>query len=128
MKLFRNITPEYVDERGGITMILDENVPIQSVLWITCKKGSVRANHYHKKDTHYSYMVSGSMEYFEKPVGTADNVKPEMVIVKTGDIVFTPSMHMHAMKFLEDSVFIAFATESRHQADYESDTVRVKLI
>ena len=66
------------------------------------------------------------MEYFEEPVGRPE--KRASVVVEAGDMFYTPPMAVHAMRFTEDSVFIAFATESRAQADYEADTVRVKLI
>lgn len=128
MKIFRSIQPEFTDERGGITKILDDGkTTIKSVLLITCKKGAIRANHYHKQDSHYCYMLSGSMEYTEKPVD-ADDSQKETIIVKMGDMVYSPPMTMHAMRFLEDSVFFVMAIQSRSQADYESDTVRVKLI
>ena len=129
--VFRNIKPEFIDERGGITRVLDDGkTVIRSVLLITCKKGSIRANHYHKKDSHYSYLLSGRMEYTEQPVDA--NGKPqgkkETVIIEAGDMVYSPPMVIHAMNFLEDSSFLALATESRHQSAYEEDTVRVKLI
>lgn len=125
MKLFRQIKPKFIDERGAITRILDSDTPIQSILTITSKKGSVRSNHYHKKDTHYCYLVSGKMEWFEKSV---EGGEIESVILEPGDMVFTPAMTIHAVRFLEDSVFLTFATEARNQADYEADTVRVALI
>ena len=129
--VFRNIKPEFIDERGGITRVLDDGrTTIRSVLLITCKKGSIRANHYHKRDSHYSYLLSGRMEYTEQPVDA--NGKPqgkkETVIIEAGDMVYSPPMVIHAMNFLEDSSFLALATESRHQSAYEEDTVRVKLI
>lgn len=125
MQLFRQIKPEFIDDRGGIRRILDTEVLIKSILSITSKKGSIRSNHYHKKDTHYCYLVSGRMEWFEKPV---DGGELESVVLEAGDMVFTPAMKIHAVRFLEDSTFLTFATESRNQADYEADTVRVMLI
>ncbi|MDP3770295.1 MAG: cupin domain-containing protein [Candidatus Sungbacteria bacterium] len=125
MKLFRQIKPEFIDVRGGITRLLDSDTPIVSILTITSNKGSVRSNHYHKKDTHYCYLVSGKMEWFEKPV---EGGQMESAILEPGDMVFTPAMTIHAVRFLEDSVFLTFATEARNQADYEADTVRVTLI
>lgn len=128
IKLLQNISPDFVDERGEIFKLLDDGkTSIKSVLLITCKKGAIRANHYHKKDSHYSYMLSGSMEYFEMTVN-GKNQKLESITVKKGDLVFTPPNTMHAMKFLEDSEFLALSTKSRKQADYEEDTVRVKLV
>ena len=125
MKLFRQIKPEFIDDRGGIARILDTEVPIRNVLWITSKKDSIRSNHYHKKDAHYCYLVSGKMEWHEKPV---DGGEIESATLEAGDMIFTPVMTVHAVRFLEDSVLLTFATESRNQADYEADTVRVALL
>lgn len=125
MKLFRKLPPEFVDDRGGITRILESMSPIVSILSITSIKGSTRSNHYHKKDTHYCYLLSGKMEWLEKPV---EGGEMESAVLEPGDMVFTPAMTIHAVRFLEDSLFLTFATESRNQADYESDTVRVTLI
>src|SRR3989344_6396958 len=123
IKVLRNIAPDFTDERGDIIKLLDDGKSnIKSVLLITCKKGAIRANHYHKKDTHFAYMLSGKMEYTEQPVGQPD--KKISVVVSAGEMVFTPPMALHAMNFLEDSVFLALASESRGQADYEADTVR----
>ena len=125
MQLFRHIQPEFVDDRGGITRILDSAAPIRSILSITSKKGSIRSNHYHKIDTHYCYLVSGKMEWFEKSVAGGEI---ESAVLEPGDIIFTPAMSIHAVKFLEDSIFLTFATQARNQVDYEADTVRVILI
>ncbi|MBI2140916.1 hypothetical protein HYU16_00680 [Candidatus Woesearchaeota archaeon] len=130
MEVFR-IRPEFADERGEISKILDDGkTVIRSVLLITCRKGSVRANHYHKKDWHYAYLLSGKMEYTEQPVDSNGNLKgkKESVVIEAGDMVLSHPMTVHAMRFVEDSVFLALATESRSQRAYEEDTVRVRLI
>ncbi|MEK7502006.1 MAG: cupin domain-containing protein [Patescibacteria group bacterium] len=127
MKIIKKIKPFFIDERGEMSYLLDNANNITSVLYITCKKGAVRANHYHKKDTHYSYMVNGSMEYTYQDV-KAKNAKKHKIIVKKGEIVESPPMTIHAMRFLEDSSFIALTTESRDRKKYEKDTVRVKLV
>jgi len=128
MELFKQIKPEYTDARGDILKILDDGKTIiKSTLLITSNKGAIRANHYHKKDTHYCYMITGKMEYYEKPVG-ADESQLQKVIVEAGDMVFTPAMHEHAMRFTEDSVFLTLSTEYRPSKAYEEDLVRVKLI
>jgi oxalate decarboxylase/phosphoglucose isomerase-like protein (cupin superfamily) len=127
MELIIKVKPEFVDNRGGITKILDDGkTTIKSVLLITSKAGSVRSNHYHKKDAHWIYMITGSMEYYEKPV--KGRSKTKKVIVHAGDIMYTPPMAIHAVKFLEDSVFIALSSKSRNQKAYEADTVRVTLL
>ena len=124
MNVFRHKEPEYVDARGAIAKILDD-VDIKSVLLISSVAGSIRANHYHKKDSHYTYVLSGRIEWTEKPV---EGEEPRTVVLERGDMVFTSPMTIHAARFLEDTKFLAFATEARSQDDYEADTVRVALI
>lgn len=126
MKYVRKIKPFFKDERGELSHLLNSKKIFTSALLITCKKGAIRANHYHKKDTHYSFMVKGKMEYTYKPLSSKNRAR--RVTVNTDEIVETPPMTLHAMKFLEDSVFIAFTTEERDQKKYEKDTVRVKLV
>lgn len=124
MKITRAIKPEFVDERGGITRIFDGSHSITSVLVITCKAGASRSNHYHKKDMHYCYVLSGKAEWYEKPV---EGGKIESAILEAGDMVCTPPMTIHAVKFLEETVLLTLATEHRTRDDYEADTVRVTL-
>ena len=125
MKIIRKIKPEIKEKRGNITKLLDDGkTNIKSILLITSKAGSVRSNHYHKKDAHWIYMFSGRMEYYEKPV---KGCKIKKTILGPGDMVYTPPMMIHTTKFLKDSVFFAFSIRSRNQKNYEQDTVRIKL-
>lgn len=114
----------YADARGAIQPLVHGG--FESAQMITCAKGSVRANHYHKRDWHYCYMVYGSMRYYTRPADS--NEKPSWTLVTAGQVVYTPPMEEHAMEFLEDSAFINFAGRPRDQADYEDDLVRVELI
>ena len=127
MKIIRKIKPEFLDKRGGITRLYDQKTNIKSALLITSKKGTVRSNHYHKKDTHYVYMISGKMRYTVKDM-SKKRARKQSVILKTGDMVFTPPMMAHAMEFLEDSVFLALTTRKRDQKSYENDVVRLELV
>lgn len=120
-----HLKPIDQDKRGSIIKVMEGK--ITSVLVIPSKKGAVRANHYHKQDTHYVYMVSGKMRYTIKDLSKKRSTK-QSVILKTGDLVYTPAMTAHAMKFLEDSVFLALTTQKRDQKHYENDTVRLKLV
>jgi len=124
MKIQKNIKPEFIDNRGGITKLLDDGkTNIKSILLITSKAGTVRSNHYHKKDAHYIYMISGAMEYFEKPV--KGKTKTKKAVINVGDMVYTPPMAIHTSKFIKDSVFMTFSIKSRNQKAYEKDTVHV---
>lgn len=120
--------PEFIDERGYITRLIDQDeYPIRAVLYINSKAGTVRANHYHKTDSHYVYCLSGKFRYSEKDM-TNPSSKLESVILEPGDVVLSRPMVAHAMEFLEDSVFLAFTTEPREQEKYEADLVRLKLV
>jgi len=125
MKVIRNIKPEVIEDRGNITRILDTDEPMHSILFITSKAGSVRSNHYHKKDMHYCYIMKGKAEWYEKPV---EGGEMEKEILNAGDMVMTPPNIIHAVKFLEDTEFLTFSTQPRNQAHYEEDTIRIKLI
>lgn len=114
----------FVDERGFIQILAD--APFASVLLITSKANTIRANHYHKTDYHYCWLQSGSMLYYQRPVGSTD--APRALEIKAGQVFYTPPMYEHAMRFLADSVFLCFARNSRQTEAYEADTVRVGLI
>ena len=114
----------FVDARGAIQPLVDEMM--KSAVMIESKKGSLRANHYHKTDWHYCYVVSGCIEYYHRPTGS--DHEPECLIVKTGEMVFMPPMVDHAMKFPEDTVFLTLSSNPRNQEAYESDVVRVEMI
>jgi|TARA_B100001750_G_C15509692_1_gene602774 quercetin dioxygenase-like cupin family protein len=116
------VKSSFKDKRGVITNVLEEK--INSVVLITCKKGAIRANHYHKKDSHWSYIISGSMEYYEEN----RSGKIDKIIVKKGEMVYSAPKVPHAMKFLEPSVFIALTTKKRKSGKYDKDTVPYKLI
>lgn len=121
----KKVKPIHEDARGSIVKVLEGKVI--SVLLIPSKKGAVRANHYHKRDSHYVYMVSGKMRYTVKDLNKKGSRK-KSVILEAGDLIYTPPMIAHAMEFLEDSVFLALTTESRKQKAYENDVVRIKLV
>ena len=74
--------PEFVDERGFITRLMDQDkYPIRAVLYITGKKGTERGNHYHKKDAHFVYCLSGKFRYAEKNMDKK-GAKKESVILR----------------------------------------------
>lgn len=122
-----HIKPEFVDERGYISRIVNQDkYPLRAVLYITSKAGTKRGNHYHKTDAHFVYCLSGKFRYSEKDM-KKKNSKLESVILKPGDLVLSAPMVAHSMEFLEDTVFLAITTEKREQTNYEEDTIRVEL-
>lgn len=114
----------FVDERGAIQPLVD--VKMQSCVLISSKQGTVRANHYHKTDWHYCYVVSGSIDYYERPHGTDDTLVK--ATLTPGDMFFTGPMVDHVMVFPEDTVFLTFGRNSRSQEVYEADVERIDPI
>lgn len=108
---------KFEDDRGIITNVLQEKCA--NVAVITSKAGTVRSNHYHKKDSHWIYVLSGSVQYSER------NLEAPYAITHTvfsaGERFFTPVMKVHRVTFLEDSVIISMSkepqTENRHKKD-----------
>lgn len=111
----------FVDNRGSIQNLL--NTSINGAAIITSKAGSIRSNHWHREDFHYLYVVSGSMEYYERDVGNLDNLQPP-IIVNAGQMVFTPPNKVHKTIFLEDTVLISFSKRNRDHKSHEEDLVR----
>ena len=118
------LPPSFEDARGGIQPLVDATM--QSAVLITSKKGTVRANHYHKTDWHYCYVLEGRIEYHHRPHGGI--AAPEVVVVEAGQLFFTPPMVDHAMVFLEDTVFLTLGRNSRAQEVYEADVERITVV
>ncbi|MCZ6772899.1 MAG: cupin domain-containing protein [Proteobacteria bacterium] len=114
----------FTDERGVIQPLVD--LTIQSAAVITSNKGAIRANHHHKTDWHYCYVISGSIEYFHRPTGSTK--PPEKIVIKAGEMFFTPPMVDHAMRFPVETVFLTMSRNPRDKESYESDVVRISLI
>ena len=118
------IKPAFTDDRGSIFDVVEDNVGHTGIIEI--RRGAIRGKHYHKRSTQYTFLVSGKMEFFEKDL-IHKNSKIESVVLEPFDLVITPPMKAHAMKGLEDSVFLDMTTESRSGKGYEEDTVRLEM-
>jgi len=114
----------FVDRRGEIQPLVD--TMMKSAVMIESKAGSLRANHYHKTDWHYCYVVSGRIEYLHRPTGS--DQEPEIISVEEGEMVFTPPMIDHGMIFPVDTVFLTLSRNPRDQESYEKDVVRIEMV
>jgi hypothetical protein len=72
------------------------------------------------------YLLSGAFDYYYRPTGS-DN-EPKCLRVNAGEVVYTPPMIDHAVRFVEDTTFVNFAGRERDQGSYEDDLVRIELI
>jgi len=114
----------FEDKRGKILNIA--NILFRSCALIKSKKNSIRANHYHKKDWHYCYVLKGKIAYYHRKHGT--KTKPKKIIINKGELFFTPPMIDHAMKFLSYTEFLTLGRGSRSKINYEEDTKKIDLI
>ena len=119
-----NLEKPFVDLRGSIQPLVDSIM--KSAVMIHSKAGSLRANHYHKTDWHYCYVISGKIKYYYKELNSDKG--PELLIVEKGNMVFTPPLVEHCMKFPEDTLFLTLSRNPRDQETYELDVIRTNLI
>jgi dTDP-4-dehydrorhamnose 3,5-epimerase-like enzyme len=113
----------HADERGAIQPLCDLNMKSASLIFT--KKNSWRANHYHKSDWHYIYVLSGTFEYYYRKTNSEEKIKK--LIVKKGELLFTPPLMDHAMLYTEDTSILVVSKNPRDQKTYEEDTVRIKF-
>ncbi len=84
--------------------------------------GSRRSSHYHKRDWHYLYVLTGAMEYTERRYGSGTIVK---FTVAPGEMVYTGPMVEHWSFFPTDTRMLSISKLSRKHDVHESDLVRV---
>jgi|TARA_B110000305_G_C19343720_1_gene590530 quercetin dioxygenase-like cupin family protein len=111
------------DERGYLLKILDKG--FSSCIEIFSKKGTIRANHYHKKDEHFCYVLKGEILFFyrNRKKGSKLNHK----IMKKGDLFFTTYDQDHLAYFLKTTHFLSYSSRKRTKIDYENDLVRLNM-
>lgn len=114
----------FLDARGAIIPLIEADM--KSALLIHSKPGSVRANHYHKADWHYCYVLTGAIDYYHRPHGS--NATPDCIRVNAGQLFFTPPMVDHAMKFPVDTSFLTLSRNARDSKSYEEDTIKIELV
>jgi quercetin dioxygenase-like cupin family protein len=112
------LTPAFVDNRGSITNLITDG--IQSVAVITSKKGSIRSNHYHLYNSHYLYVVSGKVKYYERDLDGSNITVQEY---EAGCMFYTPSHKVHKVEFVEDTVLVSLAPQSNAPSEHDKDTI-----
>jgi len=118
--IVKKIAPAFEDARGAITDIL-QHTTVDSVTIITCNKGAIRANHYHKESIQYSYVLSGKMLAYTQM--TDGPLESQILVV--GDMLESPVFERHALHAVEDSVLLIITRGPRGGKNYEDDTFRV---
>ncbi len=116
----------FSDDRGSITDTFYK-ANMNHACIITNAPGAIRANHYHKQTTQYTYVLAGTLHYYSKPVDSEEAANT--ITAGPGDMIISAPNEIHGMIAGDDGcVFIAFAEGPRGGEDYENDTFRVDSI
>lgn len=114
-----NLPEGFLDERGKILPIVDDFANVQMIY---SNKGAVRANHYHKADSHYCYLITGKVEYFWRN-HDEDSIQKEIFVA--GDLFLTGPNIDHQMVFTEDSIMVVVSEFKRDALSYDADIVKI---
>ena len=115
-----DLKDNFKDARGVIQPLCDLNMKSASLIFT--KPNQWRANHYHKKDWHFIYVIRGKFEYYFKKTNIKENIQKKLV--EQGQLLFTGPMIDHAMFYTEETEILVVSKNPRDQATYEEDTVR----
>ena len=116
----------FKDSRGIILDIF-ESAPKDHGALITFNNGARRANHYHKKTTQYTFLVSGTLlmrtAQVNKDGDFIENIKED--VIKPHMLITHRPYEAHAFEASENSTILAFACGLRGGKDYEKDVYRL---
>lgn len=117
----------FINDAGKIQNLVElpRTEGFRGVALIDCKAGSRRSSHYHKRDGHHLYVVSGEMKYIERRYGSGTIVK---FTVHPGEMVWTGPLVEHWTSFDVDTRLISISKLSREHSEHEGDIVRVPWI
>lgn len=119
-----NLKNKFEDSRGFIQPLCD--LTVKSATLIFTKANQWRANHYHKKDWHFIYVIKGEFEYYFRKTNSNDDIKKK--IVTKGQLLFTGPLIDHAMLYTKETEILVVSRNSRDQKTYEKDTVRINFM
>ena len=116
----------FKDKRGLILDIFI-NKPKDHCTLVTFNKNAVRGNHFHKKSTQYSFLISGKLIFVSCRVDKNGKIlgKPKKEILTKNTLITHKPYHAHAFKALAPSNLLAFADGMRGGKNYEKDTYRL---
>ena len=117
----------FEDRRGKIIDVF-VNSPKEHCLIVTFTKGAVRGNHFHKKSTQFSFVLSGELDYYFAKVDKKSGKLKKIIkkTVKKNTFNTHKPYEAHAFKSKKKSVLVAISCGIRGGSRYEKDTFRLK--
>lgn len=119
-----DLKERFGDNRGFIQPLCDLNMKSASLIYT--KADQWRANHYHKTDWHFIYVIKGEFEYYFRKTNSNEDTKKK--IVTEGQLLFTGPMIDHAMLYTKETEILVVSKNPRDQKTYEEDTVRIDFM
>ena len=127
MAKIKLLKQSFEDKRGKIIDVF-VNSPKEHCLIVTFTKDAVRGNHFHKKSTQFSFVLSGELDFYfakvDKKNGKLKKVKKRTV--KKNTFITHEPYEAHAFKSKKRSILVAFSCGIRGGIRYEKDTFRLK--
>lgn len=122
----KHLPVNFSDGRGTIRDIFVSS-PKDHCSIITFALNAVRANHFHKESTQYTYVISGEIQMASAIVDESGTVvgEVEYAVLGPGDLVTHPPYKAHAFKAVSESSILAFADGVRGGVLYEDDVFRL---
>ncbi len=113
----------FKDKRGSIFDIVENEV--RHVGMVTfARKGVIRGNHYHKKSTQFTYVLSGKIRMITANVKGGEK---KVFLLESGSFAKIPPRIAHTYEALTKAELLDMTTESRRKSGYEKDTVKVGI-
>ena len=122
------ITPSFSDNRGEIFDIF-VNSPKDHCAIITCNKGAVRGNHFHKQSTQFTFIVNGKFKLYRAKVDESGKLleKVSVDVIGKNELIEHKPYEAHTFEAIsDDALILAFACGERGGTYYENDTFRLK--
>lgn len=114
----------WTSDAGEIVNLKHHGVPgTVSVLYT--RPGKTRASHFHRRDTHVLFVISGEVHYYERAIG--DETLPDPQVFKSGEMFFTPSGREHVLYFPVYTIMVSMSSRTRAHEEHEADVVRVNF-
>ena len=127
MSKIKLLKKNFEDKRGKIIDVF-VNSPKDHCIIVTFTKGAVRGNHFHKKSTQFSFLLSGELDFYfakiDKKNGKLKKIKKKTI--KKNTFITHEPYEAHAFCSRRNSVLIAFSCGVRGGKYYEKDTFRLK--
>ena len=127
MPKIKLLKKNFEDKRGKIIDVF-VNSPKDHCIIVTFTKGAVRGNHFHKKSTQFSFLLSGELDFYfakvDKINGKLNKIRKKTI--KKNTFITHEPYEAHAFFSRRNSVLIAFSCGVRGGKNYEKDTFRLK--